>query len=191
MSQTWRFYNYLTVNDYIEATVSQISIMTFIGISDSVKTISLQRKNSAGQVVSDPINDKSILLSKNYGLICLPKFDEFSSFQRFFYISGKTNPDAGTALPTFQDIYNFPVGDEFHTIYCQLTSLYQRTTISKIRVVTGKETYASPDSIKYTYYECKSIYKDFFALDTTIIENTSGTTGEMIRFNEFDNAGMA
>ena len=191
VSQPWRFYNYHTINDYIEASVSQITLMNFLGLSDSVKTISLQRKNAAGQLVIDPINDATILLSKNYGLIRLPKFDDFNSFPRFFEIAGKTNPSVGIVIPTFHDIYNFDIGDEFHTIYSVFTSSYLRTTISTIRIVTGKETYATSDSIKYTYHECKSVTKNYFSVDTTYVSNTDGFVSEIIRFNELDNEGMA
>ncbi len=191
ISQTWRFYNYHNNTDYLEASVLQLTLMNFLGLSDSVKIISLQRKDASGQLVIDPINDATILLSKYYGLIRLPKFDDFNSFPRFFEIAGMTNPVTGIVIPTFHDIYSYDIGDEFHTIYSLLTSTYERLTVSTIRVVTGKEVYTSGDSIKYTYHECKSVTHDYSPVDSTYYSNTEDAISETIRFNELDNEGMA
>jgi len=110
----WHFYNYHSINEYVEAKVIQISLVTFIGISDTVKVISLQRKSVSGQNINDPINSQKILLSKNYGLIRLPKFDEFNTNLRFLDLCGKTNPITGRTNLAFEEIFDFQPGDEFH-----------------------------------------------------------------------------
>lgn len=154
----WRFYNLHTIDHYIEAEVTQISLLTFIGISDSVKIITLQRKNAAGQNVSDPINGQKILLSKNYGLIRVPKFDEFNETLVFYGLCGKTNPVTGRTLLTFEEIFDFQPGDEFHIQYknSNYALFYPTESGSIIRQVLDRITSSNSDTITYKIAECKS-----------------------------------
>ncbi len=134
LNQAWNFYNYHFINHHIEANVSGIIFKQFLGLTDSVKVITLTRKDASGQTIVDPINSQQIFLSKNYGLIRSPKFDDFLYFQSFYDLAGKTNPETGITNVTTLKIYDFEVGDEFHTVYYDryFSIPYPETTISTI-----------------------------------------------------------
>jgi hypothetical protein len=153
----WHFYNYHSINEYVEAKVTQIIPATFIGISDTVKTISLQRKSASGQNINDPINSQKILLSKNYGLIRLPKFDEYRTTLKFFDLCGKTNPTMGRTNLTFNEIFDFQVGDELH-IKQHYSNYNYPTSITDdaiIHTIIEKIPSNSLDTLKYKVAECR------------------------------------
>lgn len=156
----WIFYSFHYSSEYIVAQVTEIKQMTFIGITDSVKVISLTRKNALGEIVPNPLNAQKILLSKNYGLIRLPKFDDFRSREPnspFYEIAGKTKPETGiTNLKTMQ-IYDFQPGDEFHSVnyYSQFYMHYPENTIYTIEKVLDRINYATNDSVTYRIERCR------------------------------------
>lgn len=158
VGESWHFYNYHTINDYVEAKATQIVPGNFIGISDSVKTITLQRKDASGQNISDPVNGQKILLSKNYGLIRLPKFDEFICNNSFYDLVGKDNPDTGITNVSTLQIYNFEPGDELHTVYHNkpYSPPNTETTISTIFKVISKTTDSVNNSVTYQFEHCSS-----------------------------------
>ncbi len=155
---SWHFYNLHTINHYIEAKVIGITLANFIGISDSVKTITLQRKDALGQNVNDPINGQKIVLSKNYGLIRLPKFDEFSSNPRFFDLCGKTNPKTGLTNLAFEEIFDFQAGDEFHIAYddSPYAFWYPKVSGFVIQHILERTNSINNDTISYKIAECKT-----------------------------------
>jgi hypothetical protein len=155
---SWHFYNYHTINHYVEASVTQINEINFIGITDSVKTLSLQRKNASGQNIDDPINGQKILLSKNYGLIRLPKFDEFHTNLKFLDLCGKNNPVTGRTNLTFEEIFDFQPGDEFHTqyLYTPYVNYYPTDEGSVIQIILDKIESSSVDTVIYRIAECKN-----------------------------------
>lgn len=59
-------------------TVESIEPMTFLGITDNVKTITVESKVE-GELVSDPMNEMQFLLSENYGLIEFVPFNDFAT----------------------------------------------------------------------------------------------------------------
>lgn len=160
MDTPWTFYCYHTINDRLEARVTSIELMSFLGLSDSVKVISLTHKDVNGQVIPDPLNSQHILLSKNYGLIRLPKFDTFLNNPAFYDISGKTNPVTGITNLTTLSIYDYQPGDEIHTVlhaegFASNSTWYTQSTISRILNRT-----ANPNGHKLTYWteRCSSFY---------------------------------
>jgi len=158
LGQSWNFYNYHFINHHIEANVTGIVIKPFLEFTDSVKVITLTRKDALGQVVADPVNSQKIILSKNYGLIRLPKFDDLLYLNKFYDIVGKTNPETGiTNLNTMQ-IFDFEKGDEFHTVYYDryFSIPYPETTISTIMKVLSKMPDPNSSSVTYEFEQCQS-----------------------------------
>jgi len=173
LNETWKFSNFPFSNDIIEAQVIAIANTTFLGIVDSVKIITLTRKDAAGLVVPDAINDEEIRLSKNYGLIRLPKFDDFNEYIRFYEITGKTNPETGNINPDLGSVYDFEVGDEIHTRY--FSNWYNYTTSTEkwtIKRVTGKSISPTNDWKAYKYDIC--FLKTFKTSPEWIPENETG-----------------
>jgi len=176
VGESWHFYNYHSANHYIEATVNQVVIANFIGISDSVKTITLQRKDASGQNLSDPVNGQKLLLSKNYGLIRIPKFDEFNTNQKFIDLCGKTNPVMGRVNLSFEEIFDFQPGDEFHVSYEDepYGSFFPREMGAIIQRILERHNGSNTDTVSYTVAECKTIaYVQ--GMDQINIVNTTDT----------------
>jgi hypothetical protein len=169
INQPWRLYNFHTSADYIEAKLSEIRWMSFLNHTDSVRVITLMRKNAAGQIIEDWMNGQKLLISKNYGLIRLIKFDDtYYTIYGFYDLAGKTNPETGiTNLRTMQ-IYDFAPGDEFHTRYYARSYLTpaQTTTISTINRVLNKTTFPAGDSVTYTIEQCQSSCIALYATTT-------------------------
>ncbi len=161
INEPWIFYSFHYSSEYVEAQVTEIKLMTFIGITDSVKVISLTRKNAFGEILPNPLNTQKIWLSKNYGLIRLPKFDDFRSREPnspFYEIVGKTNPEIGiTNLKTMQ-IYDFQPGDEFHIVHNAkyfYSSPYPDEITSTISRVLERINYPTNDSVSYKIEKCE------------------------------------
>jgi len=155
LNEEWKFANFPFSDDHIDAQLTAIGNMTFLGLVDSVKIITLTRKNAAGMVVPNDINGEEIRLSKNHGLIRLPKFDAFNDYIRFYDITGKTNPETGNINPDLGTIFDFEVGDEIHTrFYSDAFSFSSSTQIWKIKRITGKITSPSNDWKVYHYDIC-------------------------------------
>ncbi len=155
LNEEWKFSDFPYSNDHIDAQVTSVVTMAFLGVVDSVKIISLTRKDATGMVVPDAINSEEIRLSKNYGLIRLPKFDDFNNYMRFYEITGKTNPPTGNINPDLNSIFDFEVGDETHTRFYSDAYLYSSSTeIFTIKRVTGKTTSPANDWKAYKYDIC-------------------------------------
>lgn len=155
LNEEWKFSDFPLTADHIDAQVTAIVNMTFLGLVDSVKIISLTRKDVSGMVVPDAINGEEIRISKNYGLIRLPKFDDFNNYMRFYEITGKTNPATGNINPDINNIFDFEVGDEIHTRFFSNAYNYSTSTeIWTIKRVTGKSTSLTNEWKAYKYDIC-------------------------------------
>ena len=113
LNETWKIIG-LPNNCYLEAKVTGKALETFLGISDSVKTITLQAKNQSGISISHPMNGKVIKLSKSYGLTEFYDVYYFPNSATQYSLYGKSYPVIGFQDPTAEEIYNWPVGAVFH-----------------------------------------------------------------------------
>jgi len=155
LNEEWKFAGFPFSTDHIDAQVTAIENISFLGLTDSVKIITLTRKDASGLVVPDAINNEEIRLSKNYGLIRLPKFDDFNDYIRFYEITGKTNPQSGNINPDVGAIFDFEVGDEIHTRYFSNGFISTITTeIWTIKRVTGKSISPLNEWKAYKYDIC-------------------------------------
>jgi len=157
----WSFYRYHAVNHSIEAEVTSTGLSSFLGITDSVKVISLTRKDAAGQTVADPVNSQTILLSKNNGLIRLPKFDDFLENLLFYDFSGISSPETGITNLTTLKIFDYLPGDVFHSVmheegFSSTTPWTTRSTILKILTRTDNP---ADQSVSYLADRCYSYHQ--------------------------------
>jgi len=156
---------------YVEATVNKTEQLTFMGITDSVKTISFSAKiaicTCAPQKVKAKISDEfdglTIQISKHYGLLKSFNFNLFpfteentsvySSNWNQYQLVGMTKPALGLQNLTWQDTFDFQPGDEIHTIELSTPVMgsippsgyvYKRELITKY---LSKTSYT--DSVKY------------------------------------------
>jgi hypothetical protein len=100
----------------IFAKIISIDTLSFIGLKDSVKTIEFQAYDTNHIPIESFFNAKTILISKNYGIIKTLNFAEFSDIYSCheFNLAGITNPQKGIKNLTAKDIFNFDIGDEIH-----------------------------------------------------------------------------
>lgn len=100
----WIFYSDAAY--VFEATVDGISSETFIGKSDSVKTISLEVKDHQGKSMNHIFNGKKIRFSKNHGFTELFNFRDFPAESLSLTLT-----DTSVFM---KDFYTHNPGDEFH-----------------------------------------------------------------------------
>ena len=100
---------------------------SFLGLTDSVKTIGFTVYNENNQHINHLLNNKTLLLSKNYGLIKTLNFSLFPDMESedfTWYLTleemnliGLSNPLLGVQNLTWFDVYDFQPGDEIHVYY--------------------------------------------------------------------------
>ena len=174
LNDTWRFCT-LSDGNYYEAQLTVHDTITFFGITDSVKTFSIQKYNPSGQPISSTNNGIMISLSKNYGMIKTMNFDAFE-YNNGIYLNdetayifslhsysliGMTNPDTGWQDITAYDIYglNQP-GDEIHfRTWFDETYSYNDNASQNIYRFLNRYEYNNGDSVVYQIERC-CLYSD-------------------------------
>lgn len=149
LNDSWKMYRFPNSNQYIEATITDLSEESVSGYLDSLKYISLQCKDSAGNIIPDIFNGKKIILSKNNGFAKLCDFYEFPS---------DTNGYVATIseLLTVGEVYDFNIGDQFaYRGYC--SSMYSNERY--LKTLIGKWYSQGNDTV---YYQFKKDSKSFF-----------------------------
>jgi hypothetical protein len=191
--ENWICYRFSN-NDYIEATVFSIDTLTFIGVTDSVKTIQFQAKDGSGNPINHTINDYQLKLSKEHGLIQLVNFIVFpdlwtswpnEDYLESFILCGMTNPQAGRTNITFKEVYDFNIGDEIHTSEYNHQSnsppYYMTDNILAILKVIDKMMAYGEDTVFYTYHRIMSHSRE--STDTSFVDIFNDTIIEAINFN--------
>jgi hypothetical protein len=127
LNENWIFYRWPDKRK-IEAKVIAIEEDSVLDMTDSVKTIELKVLDSLDNAVDHKLNGMILKLSKSYGLIHLPGFLAFpdGGVTGYFYhepdpgpfaLIGLTNPARGQTNLGWFDVFDYNVGDEFHTEY--------------------------------------------------------------------------
>lgn len=165
LHQTWIFFR------QFRAYVAALDTFSFAGITDSVKHIRFQAVDSLGNPVTSLINNKELLLSKNYGLVELFEFYTFPDpVSKPFRFIGSQNPDFGNVHIASKDIFNYDVDDEFH-IFHEIYSypLEPKSQFDKIiQKVIEKHISGNGDTLTYKFASCKLITNiNFGNYDTT------------------------
>ncbi|MBW6533516.1 MAG: T9SS type A sorting domain-containing protein [Mariniphaga sp.] len=109
-------------NFQVEAKVKSVSFEDFLGLKDSVKTITFQVIGKQGNTIDHDLNNLKVKISKNYGFVETLNFYLFPDFivnyppDRLgpYTLAGLTNPEAGVQNLKWFDVYNFNIGDEIH-----------------------------------------------------------------------------
>lgn len=123
LNDTWIFYESSDV--LYEAKVIDVKSETFLGISDMVKTIHLQAKDSLGNNISTIYDTLDIKISQSHGLIegfyffkfpyaTTPNYP-YNAYKKIKII-GIPHLGLGVDNLTAADVFDFNVGDEFHRL---------------------------------------------------------------------------
>lgn len=189
LNEVWIMYGD-TGRVHVQAKVANVELMDFLGLSDSVKVITLTILDSAKTPLSDTTKPDTFLLSKNYGFIKLKDFYEFpryndSSSSGHIYIAtlryelaGTSKPKAGIQNLKTMDIYDFNIGDELHTEYKYVNTYIYHNRPSRLysRTVETRYNYFDrtdygEDSIVYMVWVRKKIIELDSGVTETRFEN--------------------
>lgn len=120
----------LDSTNQVTALVIKIDKRDIFGISDSIKIIELS-------------NNDTIILSKNYGILKFPLFNERKQHIDLIGIEGR-NP--GIIVPKYSDFFNFNIGD----VFCyKLTSRTRWPGPDIWQKITIKDKIIKNESISY------------------------------------------
>ena len=185
LNDTWVFYQN-SDGSYFEATVNNISTGNILGLTDSVKTITLQAKDSFGNNITSPYDTLDIKISQDYGLVKGFNFFRFpygvtifENTNNFYYKSieliGLPQYNVGVKNLTAAEVYDYDIGDEFHWSYKVTGGDWDYNFIDityDIMNINNKQYSVNGDSVYYDIY--LTIYR---------FNNTTG----FVNGNYFDN----
>ena len=158
LNDTFLVYTYPT-GEYIKAWVSDVSEMEVLGITDSVKTLSLFTNSS-----SFDLGVEKFLLSKNFGFAGLFPFYSFpeeyvipdevhwSPIDGELQLVGSENMGVGVTRMTRAEIYDYNIGDEYK-LYTGQSELedYYLSRLHELKVID--EIDCGPDCVQFVFEE--------------------------------------
>lgn len=182
--------------NWVKAVIESIEEESFLSVTDTVKTIRFIYFDSNNQPIYSGVHDKSIKISKNYGLVQAMPFyvfpninyyDHFDSEPIIEYELAGIDNEIGQSNITYYDFYNYDVGDEFHIYNLSTRSLpppsyeYRR---KEIRTIVDRINYKN-DSIIYKISRCGYYFKKDQADTTLYLTYQDTITQKIILNNEF------
>lgn len=158
LNDTWTLYTFSNGN-YVEATLTAITHDIIVGsVMDSVKTITLQTKNSQGNNITHLVNNKTLKFSKNYGLIKTLKLFEFPTNLADDYTFVDNSNQIGNYKLTPTMAYDYQIGDIFQ--YRKLTGdnhYHKEYTYTQYTVLNRTD-----GATTRTYTMARSRYEEVF-----------------------------
>lgn len=167
LNESWMAFD-LENSIKILATVSGFDTLTFLGLKDSVKTIGFQVYDHTMTPVEHAVNDLTIAISKNFGLIKTVNFFLFPSCEfsylweslEEFNLIGLSEPKTGIQNLTWFEVFDFQKGDEVHTVYTISDwgsgNGYSKTTKTILKYLSRADQL--PESIAYDADRKQSIF---------------------------------
>jgi len=116
LNDNWNLFS-IDPASYLEATVTDVSPTVILDAAVEVKTISIQSRDLLGNPLVHPLNGKTIKISNSLGIIQGFDFHLFPNDTTQIEIAGMENPNKGVHRLTYDEAYDFLVGDEFHFKY--------------------------------------------------------------------------
>jgi len=160
LTESWLCFDFPDASKII-AKITAINTMSFLGITDTVKTINFQAYDKNDNQIDNRVNNKEIELSKNNGFIKVPDFYLFPDLESCIWYShgelqeydlvGLSNPQLGIKNLTWKEAFDFEPGDEIHIYYKDSTTWYPE--IPDYRIIYSIKKYLDKeykgDSIVY------------------------------------------
>jgi hypothetical protein len=129
LGETFPVY-YYPGGDIIWASLEAHQAESFLGVQDSVKTFSFQKKTASGELLDHSLNEKTIKVSKNYGMIKALSFTDFPDGPvQSLQMTGSLNNGLGMMQMRFNEAFGLAVGDEIHEQ--RYSSTFQNTFTGK------------------------------------------------------------
>lgn len=149
VGDTFLVFSSYSNGNIVKGTIENHDTLTFLGITDSVKTILLLEEDTAGNPVkTSPIHGKRFKVSRLYGIVQTLSLLEFPNDSSEYSIAGIPSPQKGFHLLTKGEVYNYSVGDEWIKvrIYPNLKRVYWYCNVLK------KYFSANGDTVYYEIY---------------------------------------
>ncbi len=196
LDESWKAYE--DHRQIIEARIIQEDTMSFLGLSDSAKTIGFQVFSKSMEPLPQALNGYTMIFTKNHGVIKTLNFYQFPDYEQLNYgwvndglrehnLVGRTNPRAGIQNLTWFDVFDYQPGDEIHLLddsfYYLTEDLLHSRTCKTMMLFLERENFA--DSIIYRYVRKQTTrIVDGQADSASFIHDTSNLV--IRRNHEFD-----
>lgn len=194
--ESWLAYEYPDSLKII-ASVVKHDTGNFLRLTDSVKTIGFQAYDAVDKEIIRPINDFTVRISKNYGLIKTLNFSLFPDITiedfyedelREYNLIGLSDPEMGVQNLSWFDVHDFHPGDEIHVLDYYTTLLppdpSSKKTTKTIKKYLNRTDYK--DSIVYILQRIKNVEE--FWLDSSKYFFLHDTIKSVIRpYPDFNN----
>ncbi len=188
--ESWIVYRWPTQDLILKASITDQSTQNVMGVLDEVKTITFSVQNSFNQsVTTNPFHDKFLLLSENFGLLNAFNFYKFPN-DTLLYDLVDITPTSEYRMKTIKKIYDFNIGDEFHTFFTDVrygmnNTVYDGTIQRVIQKVVSKTTYNPDTAITYQFERCQMIFNYLnYIVDTTYTYDTVTTVYSYCNFSD-------
>ncbi len=177
LGEKWIAYQ-LSDSMTIEASITQFDTLSFLGLNDSVKTISFQAYDKNMTAIDIPLNNMHLQISKNYGFIRILNFYSFpyliinnsNDLENGSVLVGLSNPNVGVHNLTWADVYDFQVGDELHILtdaLCVDANMNSGIMSTEREIIKYIERKDFSDSIVYKYSRLKGVSNSVITHGTT------------------------
>ena len=155
LNQSWRLFD--QPNYYLEGKVTSIIQDSVLGMPDQIKIITIQAKDYNGVNISHMFNNKQFKLSEHYGLSQVYDIYKIPSDTIFYSLIGKASPALGVQDLTWQQVYDFDPGDEFHHFsdyWYNSGQWFEQERTWTIKRILDKTVYGNIDSVTYLIEFC-------------------------------------
>ncbi len=184
LSTPWKLYTYPNGN-YIEAQFTTTTTLSFLGVTDFVKTLSMQLKNSVGNNITNAINTTILAMSENYGFTHTMNMLNFPTTINTYSLIGLSNPMLGEQALTPRTIFDYAIGDEFHYEKIQSNPPFGSYTNSKIKkIITSIYRSADTDTVIYTSDKTINTHSRHWSSGLESDSYTTTTLQEKYIFND-------
>lgn len=177
----------------VKATVQSVGLENFLGLTDSVKTITLTVTDKNGNPQQHSLNNLKLKISKTYGFIEPLNFYLFPDITvsfpadrlEIYSLVGLTNPNVvGVQNLTWFEVYDFQPGDEFHV---QMHKTGDAYLYLPFREYDNRCIYKYLERIDYTdsivyYYTRKQSIETVYT-DSTTLELFNDTLKSVVKVN--------
>lgn len=166
LNETWTSYQ-KEDSLIIKAEIINWDTTSFLGITDSVKTIGFQAYDENMDSLAHEVNEMTIAISKYHGFVRTLNFylfpligeDVFVHPLKQYELAGLSQPDVGLDNLTWFDIHDYQIGYEIHILFESESSgqgVNSEETTKTIYKYIGRSDFE--DSIQYTIHRKKHIY---------------------------------
>ena len=208
LGRSFQFNTWNTDSIRMQLTLSAVELSNYFGRPDSVRIFTINRIDAQGNIVPYLFNGKTMIVSKNYGLVKGYQMNLFPYDTNVVWRASAATPQLPYATLRSREIYGLATGDEYHIVtYCPACAgpggpikFTKRKVTAVDNSVPTQVTFTFADSVKIgnsnTAFSTKTqriVYADVAYLDSsTFAQITRGAArpySRVILFQRIDALG--